>query len=51
MIAEDTLDVADESVAQHEEMLSALEVGDFERALGLFERNMTLTLERFSEDA
>lgn len=41
----------DESVAQHEEMLSALEVGDFERALGLFERNMTLTLERFSEDA
>jgi DNA-binding GntR family transcriptional regulator len=39
----------DESVADHEALIDAIEAGDHDRALELLEHNMALTLKRLSE--
>lgn len=39
-----------ESVAQHDELIRAIEAGEHERALSIFEHNMALTFERFAEE-
>jgi DNA-binding GntR family transcriptional regulator len=39
-----------ESIAQHDELIRAIETGDHQRALSILEHNMALTFERFSEE-
>lgn len=41
---------ADESVAEHDEMIRAIEAGDHDRALGLLEHNMALTHRRLVDE-
>lgn len=40
----------DESVAQHDELIGAIEVGDHDRALDVLEHNMALTWRRLEEE-
>lgn len=40
----------DESIAQHDELIAAIETGAHERALELLESNMALTYQRFAEE-
>lgn len=40
----------EESIAQHDELIQAVEAGDHERALAVLESNMSMTYERFAED-
>jgi DNA-binding GntR family transcriptional regulator len=41
---------AEESVAEHDEMIRAIEAGDHGRALDLLEHNMALTHRRLAEE-
>lgn len=43
-------DLVEESVAEHDELIRAIEAGDHVRALHLLEHNMALTERRLSED-
>jgi DNA-binding GntR family transcriptional regulator len=43
-------DRTQESVAQHDELIRAIEQGDHDSALSILERNMALTFERFAEE-
>jgi len=43
-------DLVEESVAEHDELIRAIEAGDHSRALDLLEHNMALTQRRLSED-
>lgn len=40
----------EESIAQHDELIQAIEAGDHERALAVLESNMSMTYERFAEE-
>lgn len=40
----------EESIAQHDELIHAVEAGDHARALAVLESNMSMTYERFAEE-